>query len=448
MLMIKKRIRNFSRARMIALGFLIIIIIGTFLLMTPFASKEGQWTDFLTALFTAVSASCVTGLTVVNTSVYWSYFGQIVILILIQIGGLGFITVGFGFSLMLQRRISLRQRGMLKESVNVLDDAGLVRLAKLILKGTALFEGAGAVILTCCFIPDMGFLKALYYGIFHSVSAFCNAGFDLMGVFGYSSFTGYNDDPVVVITLILLILIGGLGFFVWADLKKNRFHFKKYALHTKLVIVTSAILVFGGAALFYIIEKDNTLADMSTGQAVLNAFFSAVTPRTAGFNMVDTGSLTEAGKLLTILLMFIGGCPGSTAGGIKVTTIAVLILYIKSTLTRTDGVNVFKRRLTNDAVPKATTVFTLNLFLAAIAALAIAAISSLGLTDIVFEAVSAISTVGMSCGITSQLGAAGLMIIAALMYLGRVGSLSFAMSFTDKKKLAHIKLPQENINIG
>lgn len=446
--MIKKRIRNFSRARMIALGFLIIIIIGTFLLMTPFASKEGQWTDFLTALFTAVSASCVTGLTVVNTSVYWSYFGQIVILILIQIGGLGFITVGFGFSLMLQRRISLRQRGMLKESVNVLDDAGLVRLAKLILKGTALFEGAGAVILTCCFIPDMGFLKALYYGIFHSVSAFCNAGFDLMGVFGYSSFTGYNDDPVVVITLILLILTGGLGFFVWADLKKNRFHFKKYALHTKLVIVTSAILVFGGAALFYIIEKDNTLADMSTGQAVLNAFFSAVTPRTAGFNMVDTGSLTEAGKLLTILLMFIGGCPGSTAGGIKVTTIAVLILYIKSTLTRTDGVNVFKRRLTNDAVPKATTVFTLNLFLAAIAALAIAAISSLGLTDIVFEAVSAISTVGMSCGITSQLGAAGLMIIAALMYLGRVGSLSFAMSFTDKKKLAHIKLPQENINIG
>ena len=433
---------------MIALGFLIIIIIGTFLLMTPISSKEGQWTDFLTALFTAVSASCVTGLTVVNTSVYWSYFGQIVILILIQIGGLGFITVGFGFSLMLQRRISLRQRGMLKESVNVLDDAGLVRLAKLILKGTALFEGAGAVILTCCFIPDMGFLKALYYGIFHSVSAFCNAGFDLMGVFGYSSFTGYNDDPVVVITLILLILTGGLGFFVWADLKKNRFHFKKYALHTKLVIVTSAILVFGGAALFYIIEKDNTLADMSTGQAVLNAFFSAVTPRTAGFNMVDTGSLTEAGKLLTILLMFIGGCPGSTAGGIKVTTIAVLILYIKSTLTRTDGVNVFKRRLTNDAVPKATTVFTLNLFLAAIAALAIAAISSLGLTDIVFEAVSAISTVGMSCGITSQLGAAGLMIIAALMYLGRVGSLSFAMSFTDKKKLAHIKLPQENINIG
>ena len=446
--MIKKRIRNFSRARMIALGFLIIIIIGTFLLMTPISSKEGQWTDFLTALFTAVSASCVTGLTVVNTSVYWSYFGQIVILILIQIGGLGFITVGFGFSLMLQRRISLRQRGMLKESVNVLDDAGLVRLAKLILKGTALFEGAGAVILTCCFIPDMGFLKALYYGIFHSVSAFCNAGFDLMGVFGYSSFTGYNNDPVVVITLILLILIGGLGFFVWADLKKNRFHFKKYALHTKLVIVTSAILVFGGAALFYIIEKDNTLADMSTGQAVLNAFFSAVTPRTAGFNMVDTGSLTEAGKLLTILLMFIGGCPGSTAGGIKVTTIAVLILYIKSTLTRTDGVNVFKRRLTNDAVPKATTVFTLNLFLAAIAALAIAAISSLGLTDIVFEAVSAISTVGMSCGITSQLGAAGLIIIAALMYLGRVGSLSFAMSFTDKKKLAHIKLPQENINIG
>ena len=434
--------------RMIALGFFIIILIGTLLLMTPIASKSRQATGFITALFTAVSASCVTGLTVVNTSVYWSLFGQIVILILIQTGGLGFITIGFGFSLMLQRRISLRQRGMLKESVNVLDDAGLVRLAKLILKGSALIEGAGAVILTCCFIPDMGFLKALYYGIFHSVSAFCNAGFDLMGVLGYSSFTGYNDNPVVVITLILLILIGGLGFFVWADLKKNKFHFKKYALHTKLVITVSAVLVFGGALLFYLIEKDSTFAEMGTGQAVLNAFFCAVTPRTAGFNTVDTSCLSEAGKLLTIFLMFIGGCPGSTAGGIKVTTIAVMLLYMKSTFMRQEGVNIFKRRLTDDAVSKAMAVFSTNLLLAACASLILAVFNSMDLTDIVFEAVSAISTVGMSCGITAQLNSAGLLIIAALMYLGRVGSLSFAMSFTDKKKLSHVKLPKEHISIG
>ena len=446
--MIKKRIRNFSRMRMIALGFFIIIMAGTLLLMVPAASRTRECTDFLTALFTAVSASCVTGLVVTDTYLHWSLFGQIIILILIQLGGLGFITVGFGFSFMLQRRISLRQRGLLKESVNVVDDSGLIRLAKMILKGTALIEGAGAVILSACFIPDMGIGWGIYYGIFHSVSAFCNAGFDLMSRFGYSSFTGYNDSPVVIITLVLLILIGGIGFFVWADLKKNKFHFKKYSLHTKLVVVTSLILVTGGTILFYFIERNNTYADMGTAQAVLNALFSAVTPRTAGFNMVDTGSLSDAGKLLTIFLMFIGGCPGSTAGGIKVTTIAVIFLYLRSTFTRTDGVNIFRRRLTDDAVPKATAVFATNLLIASFAALAISAFHSLGLTSIVFEAVSAISTVGMSTGITQSLNTGGRIIIAVLMYLGRVGSLSFALSFTDKKKLAHVKLPQEHINIG
>lgn len=446
--MIKKGIRNFSRLRMIALGFFIIIAAGCILLMTPLSSKSGEWTDVLTALFTAVSASCVTGLSVVNTSVYWSFFGQIVILVLIQIGGLGFITVGMGFSLLLQKRISLRQRGLLRESVNVTDNAGIIRLVKLIIKGTALFEGAGAVILTLCFLPDMKPAKAIYYGIFHSVSAFCNAGFDLMGSLGYSSFTGYNDNPVVIITLIALILIGGLGFFVWADLKENKLRFRKYSLHTKLVIAASAVLIFGGAILFYVLEKDNTFADMTAAQAVLNSFFCSVTPRTAGFNMVETASLSEGGKLLTIFLMFIGGCPGSTAGGIKVTTIAVLILYMKSTFARTDGVNVFKRRLADDAVPKATSVFTLNLVLAAAGALFIAAAGAFDLTDIVFESVSAISTVGMSCGITSSLNTAGKIVIALMMYLGRVGSLSFAMSFTDKKKLTHVKLPKENINIG
>ena len=446
--MVKKRILNFSRSGMIALGFFIMILIGTLLLMTPFASRTGQATDLLSAFFTAVSASCVTGLVVTDTYLHWSLFGQIVILILIQIGGLGFITIGVGFSLLLQKRISLKQRGLLRESMNITDNSGIIRLVKLVLKGTALFEGAGALILTLCFLPEMGFPLALYYGIFHSVSAFCNAGFDLMGRFGYSSFTGYNDNPVVIITLVLLIIIGGIGFFVWADLKEHKFRFKKYALHTKLVLCTSAILIIGGTLLFFFIERDNTLADMGTGRAILNSLFSAVTPRTAGFNMVDTGSLTEGGKLLTIFLMFIGGCPGSTAGGIKVTTIAVLILYLRSTLTRTDGVNVFKRRLTDDAVPKATAVFTLNLFLAAIAAFLIAVFNDLGLTDIVFEAVSAISTVGMSTGITSSLSCGAKIIIAVLMYLGRVGSLSFAMSFTDKKKLSHVQSPRERINIG
>ena len=446
--MIRKKIRNFSRMRMIALGFLIIILIGTLLLMTPAASRSREATGFLSALFTAVSSSCVTGLVVTDTYLHWSLFGQIIILILIQLGGLGFITVGFGFSFLLQRRISLTQRGLLKESVNVTDDSGLVKLAKLILKGTALIEGAGAVILSACFIPEMGLLWGIYYGIFHSVSAFCNAGFDLMSRFGYSSFTGYNDNPVVVITLVLLILTGGLGFFVWADLKEHKFHFRKYALHTKLVLSTSLILVAGGTIAFFFIERNNVFADMGTGQAVLNALFCAVTPRTAGFNMVDNGALSDAGKLLTIFLMFIGGCPGSTAGGIKVTTIAVIVLYLKSTFTRADGVNVFKRRLEDDAVSKATAVFATNFFIAAIAILILACTNSLSLTDLTFEAVSAISTVGMTTGITTSLNTCGKLIIALLMYLGRVGSLSFALSFTDKKKLSHIRLPKEHINIG
>ena len=444
----KIHLYRLSRTRLIALGFFIIILIGTLLLMTPFASRTGGGADFLTAFFTAVSASCVTGLVVANTFLQWSFFGQLVILILIQIGGLGFITIGFGLALFLRKRITLRQRGLLQESVNVIHVGGMVRLAKLILKGTLLFEGIGALILTLCFLPDMGFPTALWYGIFHSVSAFCNAGFDLMGRYDLSSFTGYNDHPVVILTLVVLILVGGIGFFVWADLKEHKLRFRKYALHTKLVLWFSLILTLGGTILFFLLERGALFSDMPLWQAWLNALFCAVTPRTAGFNMVDTASLTEASKLLTIILMFIGGCSGSTAGGIKVTTIAVLLLYIRSTLTRSDGVNCFGRRLSEDAVPKATAVFSINLFLAVCASFLLAVFHSAGLTEMIFEAVSAISTVGMSLGLTSALPAAGKLVLIVLMYLGRVGSLSFALSFTDKKKLTHVRLPQEKISIG
>ena len=446
--MARKRKRHLSRTRLIALGFFIMILAGTLLLMTPFASRSGTGTDFLTALFTATSASCVTGLAVVNTYTHWSLFGQVVLLVLIQIGGLGFITIGFGFSLFLRRRISLRARGLLQESMNVDHVNGMVRLAKLILCGTVIFEGAGAVILTLCFLPQMGFPTALWYGIFHSISAFCNAGFDLMGRFGESSFMGYYDHPIVCLTLIVLILVGGLGFFVWADLRRHRWHFRKYALHTKLVLTFSLILTAGGAVLFFLLERNQLFADMRTLDAAVNALFCAVTPRTAGFNTIDTASLTEAGKLLTIILMFIGGCPGSTAGGVKVTTIAVMLLYMRSTLTRSNGVNCFGRRLTDEAVPKATLVFTINLTLAVTATFLLSAMSGTDLVDLTFEAVSAISTVGMSLGVTSGLNAAGRLIIILLMYLGRVGSLSFAMSLTNKKGSEHVRLPKEEISIG
>ena len=446
--MTRKRKHPLSRTRLIALGFFIMILAGTVLLMTPLASRGGESTDFLTALFTATSASCVTGLVVVNTYVQWSLFGQVVILCLIQIGGLGFITIGFAFSLFLRKRISLRERGLLQESINVAHVNGMVRLAKLILCGTAIFEGTGALILTLCFLPDMGLPRALWYGIFHSISAFCNAGFDLMGRFGESSFMGYNDNPVVCLTLIVLILIGGLGFFVWADLKAHKWHLKKYALHTKLVLTFSLILTAGGAVLFYVLERNRLFADMNTLDAAVNALFCAVTPRTAGFNTVDTAALTGASKLLTIVLMFIGGCSGSTAGGVKVTTIAVMLLYMRSMLTRSNGVNCFGRRLSDEAVPKATAVFTINLSLAVTATFLLAAMSNTDLVDLTFEAVSAISTVGMSLGVTSGLNTAGRLIIILLMYLGRVGSLSFAMSLANRKGPEHVRLPKEEISIG
>lgn len=434
--------------QMIALGFFCIVLSGAFLLMTPLASRTGTWTDFLTALFTSTSATCVTGLVVTNTYLHWSVFGQLVILILIQIGGLGFITFGFGFSLFLRKKITLRQRGLLKESVNVLNTGGIVRLARVILTGTLLFEGIGAIILTICFARNMPFGRALYYGIFHSISAFCNAGFDLMGAFGMSSFVGYNSNWVVCVTLMALILIGGIGFFVWSDIKEHKLHIRKYALHTKIVLVTSLILTAGPTVLFFLLERHALFADMSTSQAILNALFCAVTPRTAGFNTTDIASLSQSSQLLTIVLMFIGGCPGSTAGGAKVTTIAVLLLYLRSVLTRTDGVNIFKRRLEDETVSKAAAVFTTNMLLAVVATFLISMLQDLDLTAIVFDVVSAVSTVGMSTGITPSLVPGAKIILILLMYLGRVGSLSFAMSFTDKKRLAHVRQPKEHVSVG
>lgn len=439
---------NISQMQMIAIGFFLIIMTGTLLLMTPLASRTRETTDFLTALFTSTSSTCVTGLIVTDTCLHWSRFGQIVILSLIQIGGLGFITFGFGFSLFLRRKITLRQRGLLKESVNVVNMGGIVKLARLIIRGTVLFEGIGAVILTLCFLPEMKFGEALYYGIFHSISAFCNAGFDLMSQYSSSSFTGYNSNWIVCLTLIALILIGGIGFFVWSDIKEHKWHFRKYTLHTKIVLIVSLILTLGGTVLFLLLEKNHLFADMSTPDAVLNALFCSVTPRTAGFNTIAVDKLTESSKLLTIVLMFIGGCPGSTAGGIKVTTLAVLLLYLRSNLTRTDGVNVFGRRLETEAIPKAAAVFTTNLLLSIAATFIICTIQHIDLTAIIFDVVSAVSTVGMSTGITPSLNMGGKFILIILMYLGRVGSLSFAMSFTDKKKLAHVRQPKEHISIG
>ena len=438
-----------SGLQMIAFGFIVIIITGTLLLTLPFASRSGTWTPFLTALFTATSSSCVTGLILVDTFTHWSIFGQLVILCLIQVGGLGFITIGITVSMILRKKIGLTERGLIKESFNILEIGGVVRLIRRVVFGTLCFEGIGAVILTLRFVSDMNFLQALYYGIFHSISAFCNAGFDLMGRYSpFSSLTAYYDDPVIVLTICSLITIGGIGFFVWNDIKEHGLHFRKYALHTKMVLSASFVFTIGGAILFFLLEQNHLFADMSMKGKILSSLFCSVTPRTAGFNTVDIAALGDSSKLLSIILMFIGGAPGSTAGGIKVTTIFVLFLYVRSTLSRTTGTNVFGRRLESDLIEKAAAVFCCNLFLALTATMVITGVSDLALTDVLFEVFSAIGTVGMSTGITGSLNLVSKLVIILLMYLGRVGSLSFALSFTDKKKIAHVMQPVEKINVG
>lgn len=417
--------------------------------MLPFASRDGQSEPFLNCLFTATSASCVTGLVVADTWSQWSLFGQLVILTMIQIGGLGFITVGVFISIVLRRKIGLKERGLMMESVNTLQIGGVVRLAKKIIIGTCIFEGTGAVLLAIRFIPQFGFLRGLFYGIFHSISAFCNAGFDLMGgQTPYSSFVAYYDDWLVNLVIMSLIIIGGIGFIVWDDLSRNKLHFRKYMLQTKIVLVTTAILVFGGGLLFYLLERNHLLVGMNTSGKILTSLFSSVTARTAGFNTTDTAALTDGSKLLTIILMFIGGSPGSTAGGIKTTTLVVLLLCVHSNIKQTYGINIFGRRLENDAVKRAGTILTINLLLAVTASLAIMAIQPLGFSDILFETFSAIGTVGMTTGITRALHPVSRCIIILLMYCGRIGSLSFALAFVQSKRKPHVQQPAEAINIG
>ena len=447
--MTNKKIKRFSQTRFIVLGFIIIILIGTLLLMTPLASKDNSMTSFMDCIFTAVSTTCVTGLAAVDTYSHWSFFGQVIILCLIQIGGLGFITIGVFFSVLLRRRIGLKTRGMMQESVNTLQIGGVVQLTKKIIKGTFIIEGIAALILGIRFSFDFGFVKGMWYGIFHSISAFCNAGFDLMGIYEpYTSLVPYVYDPIVNIVIMLLITIGGIGFIVWDDVSVNKFKFKKYSLHTKVVLLTSAILTFGGAILFFVTEYNNTMKDMNLYQRIITSLFSSVTARTAGFNTIDTAALSDSSKILTMALMFIGGSPGSTAGGIKTTTLFVLLVSVWGNMTNNGNVSVFKRRFENEALHKSGIVAVLNMVLAVVAAFVILTITNLPISDVLFEVFSAIGTVGMTTGITRSLNIGSRVIIMILMFCGRVGSLSFALSFLKKKNKAPLYDPQEKISIG
>lgn len=447
---LNRKDKKMTRIQTIALGYFLVLFLGTLALMLPVSSKSGEATDFLTALFTATSATCVTGLIVVDTCTYWSLAGQIVILIMIQIGGLGFMTMGVLLFMFMKRKISLNTRGLLQESMNTIHMGGIVKLAKNALIGTAVIEGAGAVLLAFRFVPDFGWAQGIYYSVFHSVSAFCNGGFDLMGEkYGaYASLVQYQGDILLNAVISALIIVGGIGFSVWNDIRLNRLQFRKYTLHSKLAVSCSLGLLLGGAVLFYLLEKDNLMADMGIKDTVLTSVFSSVTARTAGFNTIDTGSLTSGSKLLTILLMFVGGSPGSTAGGVKTVTLMVLLVYVWSNLRGKRSCNVFNRRLEEDSIRKASIVTIVSLIMAMAAALVISFVQTLPMEDIMFEVFSAIGTVGMTTGITRQLETVPRIIIILLMYCGRIGSMSFALSFMEKKKVPPVQLPAEKVMIG
>lgn len=445
----KHRIR-LNYPQLVALGFAATIVLGSFLLMLPLSSGSGTATPFLSCLFTATSATCVTGLIVVDTYLHWSVFGRAVIITLIQIGGLGFMTLMTGFSMALHRQISLHQRTLLKESFNTPSISGMVRLTRKILCGTLIIEGIGTVLLASRFIPRFGFWSGLGRAAFMSVSAFCNAGFDLLGDQGaFSSLVSFSDDPVVILTAAFLILIGGIGFLVWDDVQRHTWHFKKYRLHSKLVLTMTLGITAVTTVLFFLLERQHTGAGLPFGQQLLNAFFDSVTPRTAGFNSVDTNALHPASGALTTLLMFIGGSPGSTAGGIKTTTLAVLALCCISNLFNRSGFNLFRRRLPRESIVQAVSVVGVQLMLAITGIFLVSAAQpELPLTDVIFECFSAIDTVGMTTGITRDLTAFSQVVVLLMMYCGRLGSLTFAMVFVQKKEKDILLYPEETVSIG
>jgi len=436
--------------RIIVLGFLLIILLGTLLLMLPISSKNGTITPFVDSLFTATSATCVTGLVVYDTYSHWSLFGQIVLISLIQVGGLGFMTMSILVVMLMRRKIGLRQRYIMQESVSAPQVGGIVRMTRFILIGTLILEGIGAILLSIRFCPEFGWKEGIYRAIFTAISAFCNAGFDLMGYYEpFSSLTTVATDPLINITIMALIVIGGLGFYVWADVVEKKHRFSRYRLHSKLVLVTTAILLLGGMTLYTVFEWNGpAYAGYSAGEKLLLSAFQSVTMRTAGFNTVDLASMSDSSTIVSILLMLIGGSSGSTAGGMKTTTMAVLVLSIISELKNKKNVECFGRRLEEDMLRNAICIITLYLALMLSASCALCAIDGITMKEAFFETASAVGTVGLTLGITPSLSSVSHLILAALMFFGRVGGLTILVVFSDLYKQIPSRMPMEKITVG
>lgn len=435
---------KFSSTQIILGSFLMTVLIGTVLLFLPISSNSGKPTDFLTCLFTATSSLCVTGLVVVDTATHWSLFGQTVILILIQIGGLGVVVVVTIISLFLGQKISFSQRTVIQEALAVQHVGGTVKLIKFILKFVLYYELIGAFLLFFHFRNEFDFLTSIWYSIFHSISAFCNAGFDLMGVKGpFSSFTSYESSILLNVTIMLLIIYGGIGFAVWEDLIKMKFNFKKYKLQSKLVIVTTFLLIIIPATYFYSFEYQ-----MNSGVSrILPSLFQSVTTRTAGFNTTSFADMSEVGKAVSIILMLIGGSPGSTAGGMKTTTFAIVMISTMSVFKRYNEPHIFNRRIGIQIIKNAMTIFVMYINLFLLFGFIICKIDGLALTDTLFETASAIGTVGLTLGITTKLSTISKILIIILMFLGRVGGLTFIYSIipTLNRESGYIS---ENVAVG
>ena len=439
------RKHRLSSFQIIILGFAGVILLGALLLMLPLSTTARCVTPFHEALFTATSAVCVTGLVVQDTGSYWSVFGKAVILTLIQIGGLGVVTVAASFALLSGRRISLMQRSTMQDAISAPKVGGIVRLTRFILRGTFLIELIGALAMLPVFCRDYGW-HGIWMAVFHSISAFCNAGFDILGTNDnlYPSLTGYVQNPVINITIMLLIITGGIGFLTWDDICENKLHIHRYRMQSKVILVTTLVLIVLPALFFFFVDFDA----LPLGERVQAALFQSVTPRTAGFNTVNLSAMSGASQGVMILLMLIGGSPGSTAGGMKTTTLAVLIANATATFRQRDSAQFFGRRVDCSAVKTAATILTMYLVLFFGGAVFISAYENLPLSACLYETASAVGTVGLTLGITPQLHIPSQMVLITLMYLGRVGGLTLIYAALSSKKAGNARLPQEKITIG
>ena len=443
----KKNIK-LKGVQILTLGFILVILIGALILTLPICTTSGESTNFLDAIFTATSAVCVTGLIVVDTGTYWNMFGQTVIMILIEIGGLGFMSFTTLIAIIFGKKITLRERLILQDAMNTFNIQGLVKMVKYVLLFTVSVQFFGALLFSTQFVPDYGLKTGVFYSIFHSVSAFCNAGFDILGEF--SSLTSYNSNAVVILVASALIIIGGLGFTVWNELYTTK-SIKRISLHAKMVILVTAVLIIGGTILMFVFEHNNpnTMAEMSVVDKIMNSFFASVTPRTAGFNSIPTDGMTTAGKFLTIILMFIGGSPGSTAGGIKTTTIGIVFITVLCVIRGREDSEVFKKRFNKDLVYRAFTLIFIG-FILVVSVTMLLSYTEKGASfiSLLYETVSAFGTAGLTIGLTTKLSTIGKILIIFMMYLGRVGPLTVALSLTKKKVNPGIKYPEGKILIG